>query len=40
MQRLARWGALSAAEADRAVSLALEGDDPEAIEDMLSEWTR
>ncbi|MEL7518305.1 MAG: MmgE/PrpD family protein [Pseudomonadota bacterium] len=40
MQSLARWGALSAAEADRAVSLALEGDDPEAIEDMLSEWTR
>ncbi|MEM7702304.1 MAG: MmgE/PrpD family protein [Pseudomonadota bacterium] len=40
MHSLARWGALSATEADRGVSLALEGEAPEAIEEMLSEWTR
>jgi len=40
MHSLARWGALSASEADRAVALALEGDDAEAIEAILVEWTR
>lgn len=39
MHSLAKWGALSAIEADRAVSLALEGDDPEALEALLVEWT-
>ena len=40
LHSLARWGALSASEADRVVVLALEGDDPEAIEATLVEWTR
>ncbi|MEM7688866.1 MAG: MmgE/PrpD family protein [Pseudomonadota bacterium] len=39
MHSLARWGALSATQADRAVALALEGNDPEAIEALLLEWT-
>lgn len=36
---LARWGGLRPEAADRAVALALEGDDPEAIEALLAEWT-
>ena len=40
MHSLARWGKLQPSEADRAVKLALEGDDPEAIEAMLTEWIR
>lgn len=40
MHSLARWGALSAGEADRAVKLALEGDAPEALEALLLGWTQ
>ena len=40
MQSLAHWGGLPDSEADRAVTLALEGDDPEAIDAMLAEWIR
>ncbi|MEO0462926.1 MAG: MmgE/PrpD family protein [Pseudomonadota bacterium] len=40
MHSLARWGKLAEGEADRAVSLALEGDDPEAIDTMLEDWIR
>lgn len=38
MHSLARWGGLGAGEADRAVSLALEGEDGAAIDAMLREW--
>lgn len=39
MHSLARWGGLKASDAERAVSLALEGDDPAALDAMLEEWT-
>ncbi|MEO9599455.1 MmgE/PrpD family protein [Parasphingorhabdus sp.] len=35
---LIAWGGLSEKEADRAVDLALNGDDAEAIDKMLSDW--
>ncbi len=38
MHMLAEWGGLPASEADRAVDLALNGDDAEAIVAMLEEW--
>jgi 2-methylcitrate dehydratase PrpD len=38
MQMLADWGGLPAEEADRAVELALRGDDAAAIHKMLGEW--
>lgn len=40
MHSLARWGGLSASEADLAVALSLEGDDAAAIDAMLKEWLR
>lgn len=40
MHSLARWGGLPASEADRAVTLVLEGDDAAAIDAMLEDWTR
>ncbi len=40
MHSLARWGKLPASEADRAVKLALEGDDAEAIDALLEDWIR
>ena len=39
LHSLARWGGLGPEAADRAVALSLEGDDPEAIEALLEEWT-
>lgn len=39
MHSLARWGGLPESEAKRAVELALEGSDPDAIGAMLLEWT-
>lgn len=38
MHMLAAWGGLPAEEADRAVDLALRGDDAGAIHTMLGEW--
>ncbi len=38
MQMLAAWGGLAASEADRAVELALTGDDAPAITAMLHDW--
>lgn len=38
MHMLAGWGGLPPEEADRAVDLALRGDDAEAIHAMLGEW--
>ena len=38
MHMLAKWGGLPAEEADRAVELALRGDDAGAITAMLEEW--
>ena len=38
MHMLAAWGGLPAEEADRAVELALRGDDAGAIQVMLGEW--
>ncbi len=35
---LVSWGGLPGKEADRAIDLALNGDDPEAIHQMLSDW--
>ncbi len=35
---LIAWGGLPGKEADRAIDLALNGDDPTAIHEMLSEW--
>ncbi len=35
---LIAWGGLADKEADRAIDLALNGDDPTAIHEMLSEW--
>jgi 2-methylcitrate dehydratase PrpD len=40
MHSLTRWGGLAAGEAERAVRLALEGDDGAAIDAMLEEWIR
>jgi 2-methylcitrate dehydratase PrpD len=40
LHTLARWGGLAAGEADRAARLALEGDDPQAIDALLEEWIR
>ncbi len=40
MHSLARWGGLPPSEADRAVALALKGDDAAAIDTMLKDWTR
>ncbi len=38
MHSLGRWGGLDGGDSDRAVTLALEGDDPEAIDDLLERW--
>ncbi|WP_298308685.1 MmgE/PrpD family protein [uncultured Erythrobacter sp.] len=38
MRTLADWGGLATAEADRAVELALHGDDASAMDAMLLEW--
>lgn len=38
MHTLAAWGGLGDGEADRAVSLALRGDDADALDQMLEEW--
>ncbi|WOE75381.1 MmgE/PrpD family protein [Alterisphingorhabdus coralli] len=38
MHALALWGGLTKKDADRATSLALEGDEPDAIAHMLGEW--
>ena len=35
---LMAWGGLSKKQADKAVKLALEGDDPAAIYKMLGKW--
>lgn len=40
LHSLVRWGGLAAGEADRAARLALEGDDPAAIDAMLEDWIR
>lgn len=40
LHSLVRWGGLPASEAERAARLALEGDDPAAIDAMLEEWIR
>ncbi|MEE4205813.1 MAG: MmgE/PrpD family protein [Erythrobacter sp.] len=40
MHSLARWGGLPESEAERAVHLALEGDDAAAIDTMLEDWIR
>lgn len=40
MHSLARWGGLAAGEAERAVRLALEGDDGTAIDALLEDWIR
>jgi len=40
MHCLARWGGLPASAAERAVRLALEGEDAAAIDAMLEEWIR
>lgn len=40
MHSLARWGGLSAGDAERASRLALEGDDGAAINALLEEWIR
>jgi len=37
---LVEWGGLPVGEARRAVSLALSGDDPQAIDAMLEDWIR
>jgi len=37
---LVRWGGLAASEAERAARLALEGDDPQALDALIAEWTR
>jgi 2-methylcitrate dehydratase PrpD len=38
MHMLAAWGKLAAGEADRAVDIALRGDDAGALDTMLDEW--
>ncbi len=40
LHTLARWGGLPANAAERAARLALEGDDPQAIDALLEEWIR
>ncbi len=40
LHSLVRWGGLAAGEADRAARLALECNDPAAIDAMLEEWIR
>ena len=40
LHTLARWGGLPASAAERAARLALEGDDPQAIDALLEEWIR
>lgn len=40
LHTLARWGGLPASAAERAARLALEGDDPQAIDVLLEEWIR
>ena len=40
MHSLARWGGLPPSEAERAVSLALDGDDAPAIDALLEAWIR
>jgi 2-methylcitrate dehydratase PrpD len=40
LHSLVRWGGLPASEAERAARLALEGDDPAAIDAMLEAWIR
>lgn len=40
LHTLARWGGLPASAAESAARLALEGDDPEAIDALLEEWIR
>lgn len=40
LHSLARWGGISGNDADLAVSLALEGDDPQALDALIEEWTR
>jgi 2-methylcitrate dehydratase PrpD len=40
MESLAKWGGLSGREVERAVELAVEGDDVQALSAMLTEWTR
>jgi hypothetical protein len=38
MHMLAEWGGLPAAEAGRAVELAIHGDDAGAVTEMLEDW--
>lgn len=40
MHSLARWGGLAPDEAERAVRLALEGEDTEALDTLIEDWTR
>lgn len=40
LHSLARYGGLPASEAERAARLALEGDDPQAIDALLEDWIR
>lgn len=40
LHSLARYSGLGEAQAERATKLALEGDDPQAIDAMLEEWIR
>lgn len=40
LHSLCRWGGLAGSAADKAARLALEGDDPAAIDAMLEEWIR
>ena len=40
MHMLAHWGGLPAEEADRAVELALHGDDAGAIITLLDDWLK
>ncbi|MDJ0977638.1 MAG: MmgE/PrpD family protein [Erythrobacter sp.] len=40
MHSLARWGRIAEDQAARAVTLALEGDDPAAIDALLEDWIR
>ncbi len=40
MHSLARWGGVSDGDTKRAINLALEGNDPEAIEALLEHWIR
>jgi 2-methylcitrate dehydratase PrpD len=40
LHSLVRWGGLPASEAERAARLALEGDDPQALDALLEDWIR